>query len=145
MPQVLYKGASHAVVSLLSGEVTVQFPNPPTVLPHIKIGKLRALGVTTLNRIQVLPDVPPIAEAGLPGYEAAQWFGILARAGTPRVIIDRLNQQLNRALSTPEIKDRMLVEGIEAGTSTPEAFANRIKSETEKWAKVIKTAGIKVE
>ena len=86
----------------------------------------------------------PIAET-LPGYEAAQFFGILARAGTPRPVIDRLNQEINRALGTPDLKERMKADGLEAGGSTPDEFAARIKAETEKWANVIKTAGIKPE
>ncbi len=144
MPQVLYKGSGHAVISLLAGEISLQFPNPPTVVAYIKVGRLRALGVTTSTRIQALPEVPPIAET-LPGYEAVQFFGILARAGTPRPVIDRLNQEINRALATPELKERMSADGLTAGGGTPDEFAARIKSETVKWAQVIKTSGIKPE
>ena len=144
MPQVLYKGAGQAVISLLSGEVAVQFPNVPTVLQYIKAARLRALGVTTLNRIPILPDVPPIA-ATLPGYEASQFFGVLTRAGTPRPIIERLNQEIVRALRAPEMKERLIAEGTEVIASTPEEFASLIKAETEKWARVIKAAGINPE
>ncbi|TSA41494.1 MAG: tripartite tricarboxylate transporter substrate binding protein [Betaproteobacteria bacterium] len=144
MPQVLYKGSGPAVISLLAGEISLQFPNPPTVVAYIKVGRLRAPGVTTSTRIQALPEVPPIAET-LPGYEAAQFFGILARAGTPRPIIERLNQEINRALGTPELKERMSADGLTAGGGTPDEFAARIKAETEKWAQVIKTSGIKPE
>jgi tripartite-type tricarboxylate transporter receptor subunit TctC len=145
MAQVLYKGASHAAISLLSGEVAVQFPNPPTVIEHIKSGKLRALGVTTSKRMPAMPDVPTIGEAALPGYEAAQWFGILVRAGTPRPIIDRLNQETNRVLNMPDMRERLFAVGMDVRGTTPEEFANRITTETQKWAKVIKTSGIKPE
>jgi tripartite-type tricarboxylate transporter receptor subunit TctC len=145
MPQVLFKGAGHAVISLITGEVAVQFPNPPTVIEHIKSGKVRALGVTTAKRMRSMPDVPTIAEAALPGYEAAQWFGILARAGTPRPVIERLNQETNRILNLPEMKDRLFNIGMDVRGTTPEEFAQRVASETKKWAIVIKNAGLKPE
>jgi tripartite-type tricarboxylate transporter receptor subunit TctC len=143
MPQVLFKGAGHAVISLLTGEVGVQFPNPPTVIEHVKSGKVRAIAVTTSKRMPAMPDLPTIAEAALPGYEAAQWFGILARAGTPRPILERLNLETNRILNMPEMKERLLTLGMDVRGTTPEEFSGRISSETQKWAKVIKTAGIK--
>jgi tripartite-type tricarboxylate transporter receptor subunit TctC len=143
MPQVLFKGAGHVVISLLTGEVRVQFPNPPTVIEHVKSGKVRAIAVTTSKRMPAMPDLPTIAEAALPGYEAAQWFGILARAGTPRRILERLNLETNRILNMPEMKERLLTLGMDVRGTTPEEFSGRISSETQKWAKVIKTAGIK--
>lgn len=114
-------------------------------MPYIKSGRLRPLGVTTTTRIQALPDVPSIAEAGLPGYESTQWFGLLAAAGTPRPIIDRLYQEISSALRAPGMKERLTAQGMEVAGSTPEEFASLITSETEKWAKVIKAAGIKPE
>ncbi|MBI1991089.1 MAG: hypothetical protein HYS65_15480 [Betaproteobacteria bacterium] len=119
------------------------FPSVPTAIPYIKAGRLRALGVTTVKRTPALPDVPGIAEAGLPGYEATQWFGVLAPAATPRAIIDRLYQEVSRALRAPDVKGRLNADGADVVASTPEEFAGYIKSETEKWAKVIKAAGIK--
>ena len=101
------------------------------------------MGVTTSKRTQALPDVPSIAEAGVPGYEATQWFGVLAPAGTPRAIVERLHQETSRALRSAEVKERITGEGMEVVASTPEEFAAYIKSETEKWTKVIKSAGIK--
>jgi tripartite-type tricarboxylate transporter receptor subunit TctC len=142
MPQVLFKGAGHAVISLITGEVAVQFPNPPIVIEYVKIGKVRALAVTTSKRMPALPELPTIAEAARPGYEAAQWFGILARAGTPRPVIERLNQETNRILNLPEMKDRLFTIGMDVRGTTPEEFASRISSETKKWATVIKNAGI---
>jgi tripartite-type tricarboxylate transporter receptor subunit TctC len=112
-------------------------------MPYIKAGRLRGIGVTTLKRVEVLPDVPSIAEAGLPGYEATQWFGLLAPAGTPRTIIDRLYQESSRALRSADMKERMTAEGLEVVGGTPEEFASYIRSETEKWTQVIKAAGIK--
>lgn len=143
MVHVPFKGSGQSVISLLAGEIGANFPSIPTAIPYIKAGRLRALGVTTVKRTQALPDVPSIAEAGLPGYEATQWFGVLAPAATSRAIIDRLYQEASRALLTPDVKGRLSAEGAEVVASTPEEFAGYIKSETEKWARVIKAAGIK--
>jgi tripartite-type tricarboxylate transporter receptor subunit TctC len=141
MEQVQYKGAGQGMIGLLSGEVALMFPTTPTAMPYIKAGRLRALGVTTASRTHALPEVPSIAEAGVPGYESTQWFGILAPAGTPRPIIDRLNQEIGRIMQA--LKDRLANEGMEVVTGTPEQFAAHIRAETEKWAKVIKTMGIR--
>jgi tripartite-type tricarboxylate transporter receptor subunit TctC len=145
MIQVQFKGAGLAIISLLSGEVGVMFPTPPTVMQYIKARKLRALGLTGANRIQALPEVPTIAEAGVPGYESTQWFGILVPAGTPRPIIDRLHQEITRSVRAPEMKEKLTAEGLEVIASTPAEFATHIKAETEKWARVIKAMGIKSE
>jgi tripartite-type tricarboxylate transporter receptor subunit TctC len=145
MIQVQFKGAGPAIVSLLAGEIGVMFTTPPTAMQYIKAGRLRPLGLTGKNRIEALPDVPTIAEAGVPGYESTQWFGVLAPAGTQRTIIDRLHQEITRVMRAPEMKDRMNAEGLEVVASTPAEFAAHIKSETEKWAKIIKAMGIKPE
>lgn len=145
MIQVQFKGAGMAIISLLSGEIGVMFPTPPTAMQYIKAGRLRALGVTSTTRIPALPDVPTIAEAGVPGYESTQWFGVLAPAGTPRPIVDRLHQEIVRIMRAPDMKDRLTAEGLEVVASAPAEFAEHIKSETEKWAKVIKILGIKPE
>ncbi len=143
MVHVPFKGSGQSVISLLAGEIGANFPSVPTAIPYIKAGKLRALGVTTVKRTQALPDVPSIAEAGLPGYEATQWFGVLAPVATPRAIIERLYQEVSRALRAPDVKERLSAEGAEVVASTPEEFASYLKSETEKWTRVIKAAGIK--
>jgi tripartite-type tricarboxylate transporter receptor subunit TctC len=143
MVHVPFKGSGQSVISQLAGEIAANFPSVPTAMPYIKAGRLRGLGVTTLKRAQALPDVPSIAEAGLPGYEATQWFGLLAPAGTPRAIIDRLYQESSRAVRSADVKERMVAEGLEVVGGTPEEFANYIKSETDKWTQVIKAAGIK--
>ena len=143
MVHVPFKGSGQSVISQLAGEIAANFPSVPTAMPYIKAGRLRGLGVTTLKRAQALPDVPSIAEAGLPGYEATQWFGLLAPTGTPRTIIDRLYQESSRALRSADMKERMTAEGLEVVGGTPEEFASYIRSETEKWTQVIKAAGIK--
>jgi tripartite-type tricarboxylate transporter receptor subunit TctC len=143
MVHVPFKGSGQSIISQLAGEIAANFPSVPTAMPYIKAGRLRGIGVTTLKRVEVLPDVPSIAEAGLPGYEATQWFGLLAPAGTPRTIIDRLYQESSRALRSADMKERMTAEGLEVVGGTPEEFASYIRSETEKWTQVIKAAGIK--
>jgi tripartite-type tricarboxylate transporter receptor subunit TctC len=143
MVQVQYKGAGMALVGLISGEIGVMFPTTPTAMPSIKAKRLIPLGVTTAKRVSALPDVPSIAEAGLPGYESTQWFGILAPAGTPRPIIERLNQEIVRIMHG--YRERLSGEGLEVVAGTPEAFATHLRMETEKWAKVIKAMGLKPE
>jgi tripartite-type tricarboxylate transporter receptor subunit TctC len=145
LDHIQYKGAGQAVLSLIAGEIPVMFTTPPTAMPYLKAGRLRPLGVTTMTRIEALPDVPAIAEAGVPGYESVQWFGMLVPAGTPRPIIDRLHQEMVRALRAPDMKERLNALGLDGIGSTPEEFAAYIKSETEKWAKVIKAMGIRPE
>ena len=143
MPQVQYKGASAAALSLLTGEISVQFSSYATLGEYIKIGKARPLGVSTHKRFTALPNVPTIAEAALPGYESSQFFGVLGRAGTPPAIIDRLNQETNRFLKMPDARERLIALSYEVRGGTPEEFTKVLRSETEKWAKVIRTAGIK--
>jgi tripartite-type tricarboxylate transporter receptor subunit TctC len=142
---VHYKGSGAVMGSLLGGEVGLSFPTLPTTMPHIKSGKLRALGVTTLVRAPALPDVPTIAEAGLPGYEATQWFGMLVPVKTPRPLVERLHREITRAMQAPDVKERLAGEGAQIVASTPEDFSAYIKAETDKWAKVVKVAGIKPE
>jgi len=143
MPQVLFKGFGLAVISLIAGEVQVSFSTILSVQPHVKSGKLRALGVSTAKRVQVLPDVPTISESGLPGFATSQWFGILGPARLPRPIVDRLYDSLARATSTPEMKERFAAQGVEVVNGKPEEFAAVIKRELVQWAEVIKAAGIK--
>jgi tripartite-type tricarboxylate transporter receptor subunit TctC len=140
---VPYKGSGQAIVGLLSGEIALMFAALPTAMPHLKGNRVRALGVTTSSRSQAAPEMPTIAEAGLSGYEATQWFGVLAPAGTPRAIVDRLHQEITTALRSADVKQHLSGEGAEIVASTPEQFAAYLRSETEKWARVIKAAGIK--
>ena len=145
MVHVPYKGSAPALVDLVAGQVQVMFDNLPSSLQQIKAGKLRAVAVTSAQRAPVLPDVPTIAESGLPGFEATSWFGVLAPAGTPPEIIKRLNTEIDKWLQTSEAKEKLLAQGAAAAGGSPEEFASYIRSETDKWAKVIKASGAKVD
>jgi tripartite-type tricarboxylate transporter receptor subunit TctC len=142
MQQVLFKGSGPAYVSLISGEVQVAFSTVLSALPHVKGGKIRALGVTTKKRVSIFPDIPTIAESALPEFDTSQWFGILGPARMPFAIVKQLNQSLARASSSPDMKSRFAAEGVEVVNSTPDEFAALIKRELVQWAKVIKAAGI---
>jgi tripartite-type tricarboxylate transporter receptor subunit TctC len=140
-----YKGSAPAMVDLVSGQVGVMTATALTSIPHIRVGRLRALGVTGARRTAAAPDVPTIAEAGVPGYEAVQWYGMVAPATTPREIITRLNREMVSILQMPDVKEKFAADGGDAVGSSPEEFGRYIKSETEKWQKVAKAAGIKPE
>ena len=140
---VAYKGGGPAMVDLLGGNIQLIFATAASSIGHIKAGKIRALAVTTAKRSALVPDLPTIAEAGLPGFEANNWNGFLVPAKTPRPIIDRLNKEIAGALSQPDIKEFLFKQGLDAAPGTPEAFGAYIKSEMTKWAKVIQAAGVK--
>ena len=141
---VHYKGSGLGMIALMSGENALAMPTLPTVIPHLRAGKMRPVGVSAAKRSPLLPDVPTIAEA-VPGYEATNWFSLLAPAGTPRPIIDRVHQEIVRALRAADVRDRLVAEGADVIGSTPDELAAYMKSETEKWARVVKTAGIKTQ
>jgi len=145
MTHVPYRGSGQGVIDLLAGHVSVMTPSALTGIPHVKNGRLRGLGVTSAKRAGGAPDIPTIAEAGVRGYEAVQWFGVLAPAGTSRDVVQRLHNELVRVLQLKEIQERFFADGAEPVGSTPEAFATFIRAETVKWAKVVKDAGIKPE
>jgi tripartite-type tricarboxylate transporter receptor subunit TctC len=140
-----YKGGAPAMIALISGEVQMVFATAETAVPQIKTGKIRALGVTMAKRTALLPDLPTIAEAGVPGYEANNWYGILLPAKTPRAIIDRLSRESVKVLNSPVIKEQLFRQGLDASPSTPQEFSAYIKSEMAKWAKVVKASGAKAE
>ena len=140
-----YKGSTPALQDLLAGQVQMMFDNLPPSLPQIKAGKLRALAVTSLTRAPALPDVPTLSEAGLPGFEASSWFGILAPAGTPAPIVAKLNAEIAKYLATPEAKEKLAKQGANAAGGTPDDFAKHIAAETAKWAKVVKDSGAKID
>ena len=144
LTHIPYKGSGPATVDLLAGQVQLSMPNVLTALPHIKGGKLRGLGVTSGKRATGLPDIPAIAET-LPGYEAIQWYGILAPAGTTRDIVGKLQAEIARILVLPEVRDRLAADGADAVGSRPDEFAAYIRAELAKWGKVVKTGGIKLE
>jgi tripartite-type tricarboxylate transporter receptor subunit TctC len=142
MVHIPYKGGAPAMVDLLAGQIQLIFSSAPTAVPQVKNNKIRGLAVTTSKRSVVLPELPTISEAGLPGFEADNWYGVVTVAKTPRAIIDRLNAEIIKAITAPDVKKLLLTQGLEVRTSTPAEFQAYIKSEYEKWAKVIKTAGI---
>jgi tripartite-type tricarboxylate transporter receptor subunit TctC len=130
------------MIALLAGQIELIFSSAPTAVPQVKAGKIRALAVTTAKRSVILPELPTVAEAGLPGFEADNWYGVVTTMRTPRPIIDRLNAEIGRALHAPDVKQLLLSQGLEVRTSTPQEFSAYIRSEFDKWAKVIKDAGI---
>ena len=145
MLHVPYKGSGPGVTDLVAGHVPAMMPNMLSAQPHIKSGRLRALGVTGSKRAPGADDIPTIAEAGVPGYEAVQWYGLLAPAATPRDIITKLHAGVVRALQNPDVRQRLLNDGAEPVGNSPEEFANYLRGETTKWAKVVQAAGIKPE
>jgi tripartite-type tricarboxylate transporter receptor subunit TctC len=142
MVHIPYKGGAPAMIDLLAGQIQLIFSSAPTAVPQVKAGKIRGLAVTTARRSLILPELPTIAEAGLPGFEADNWYGVVTTMKTPRAIIDRLNTEVVRALHTTDVKQLLFTQGLEVRTSTPQEFGTYMKSEFEKWARVIKDAGI---
>jgi tripartite-type tricarboxylate transporter receptor subunit TctC len=145
MVHVPYKGIAPAMTDLLSGEVQLMFGTIVALVPHIQARKLRALAVTSKKRSALVPEVPTLAESGLPDYEAGSWYGILAPAGTPREVIDRLHGAIVKALRQPDVSKRLAAEGAEPIGSTPEEFAAHIKAEIARVASVVRAAGIRIE
>ena len=145
MVHVPYKGIAPALTDLLSGEVQLMFGTIVALVPHIQAGKLRALAVTSRKRSSLLTEVPTLAESGLPDYEAGSWYGILAPAGTPREVIDRLHASIVKALRQPDVAKRLAAEGAEVIGSTPEEFGAHIKAEVARVGKVVRAAGIRIE
>jgi len=142
---VPYKGTAPAVTALLAGEVSLTFSSIPTILPHVRAGKLRALGVGDAARVPSLPDFPTIAESGIPGYEAFSWAGLIAPAGTPPDIVARLNRELGQILRQKDIVEQLARDGTIAVPDTPEEFAAYIRAELAKWAAIVQLANIKPE
>src|SRR4051812_45320308 len=140
-----YKGSAPAVTDMLGGQVQAMFDNAPNVLPHVKAGKLRALAQSGATRSPVAPDLPTVAEAGVPGYEVTVWFGLVAPAGTPRETVTKLNAEVLKILAMPDVRERFLAQGVEPLGSTPDEFATHIRAQMDKWAKVVKDAGVKAE
>ena len=142
---VPYKGGPPATMAVLGGEMSMHFSSVSALHTHIRSGKLKALGMTAARRSSLLPEVPTVAEAGLPGFEMLSWFGLLAPAGTPQAIISRLNAETIKALSTSDMKSAVAAQGSEVMSGSPEQFADYIKVEIARIGKIAKTAGIKAE
>jgi tripartite-type tricarboxylate transporter receptor subunit TctC len=142
---VPYKGSAPAVTDLIAGQVQVMFDNTPNVLPHVRAGKLKALAVSTKSRTPHAPEVPSVDEAGVPGYDVSVWFGVLTVAGTPREVVQRLNAEMVKILKSREVEDRFGKMGVEVVAGTPEQFGAFLGSEVDRWAKVVRDAGIKAD
>jgi tripartite-type tricarboxylate transporter receptor subunit TctC len=145
LTHVPYKGSGPGLTDLIAGRLSVVFSTALSVLPAVKAGRLRAIAVTTSARSSLMPELPTVAEAGLPGYEASTWYGVLAPAGTPRAIVTRLNAEIVRVLALPEVRERLTTQGIDPIGSSPDQFAAYVQSEIVKWAGVIKATGVKAE
>jgi tripartite-type tricarboxylate transporter receptor subunit TctC len=142
---VPYKGGGPAAIALLSGEIAMIFGEPASIAAHVKAGKLRAIAVTSGKRSLFLPELPTVAESGVPGYEVTSWNGVLTPSGVSPDIIRRLNGDLNKIIATPDMHRRMIELGFEPVGGPPEKFGEFIRAETAKWAPVVKKAGIKVD
>ncbi len=141
---VPYKGGGPALIAAVAGQVDFSIPAYPTAVPHLKAGRLRILAVTGLKREPTVPDVPTMAESGLPGYEFVIWFGMFAPAATPKFIITRLNQEVVKALATPDMREKLAQTGVDAESSTPEQMGQLLRSDVAKWAKIIKATNIPI-
>ena len=144
LTHVPYKGASPAITDVIAGQVQLMIGNLPPILPHIKSGKLRALGVTTATRFAATPDLPPIAET-VPGYESLAWFGLFAPAATPKELVNRWHADVVAVLALPDIRDRVVQLGFQAVGNTPEAYAALIRNDIAKWQRVVKVSGAKAD
>jgi tripartite-type tricarboxylate transporter receptor subunit TctC len=140
-----YKGTGPALNDAIAGNVQLMFGSPSTTIPHVKSGRLRALAVTTTKRIGATPEIPTVAEAGLPGYEVVLWHGLVGPKGLPRAIVDRINAESNAILKVKEMDALLATDGVSPAGGTPEQFTATIKSDIERWRKVVQQAGVKVD
>jgi tripartite-type tricarboxylate transporter receptor subunit TctC len=145
MTHVPYNGAAPALTDLLSGQVQVMLAVPFTVMPHVKSGKVRALGVTSARRSPLAPELPTVAESGVKGYEGATWYGVVAPARTPPAIVNLLNHDIVHALREPDVQERLAAQSVEVVGSTPQEFSQFIRSEIPKWAKAVQLSGARVD
>ena len=145
MTHIPYNGAAPALTDLLGGQVQMMLAVPSTVVPHIKSGKVRALGVTSARRSPLAPELPTVAESGVKGYEGSTWYGVVAPARTSAAIVTLLNRDIVRALNEPDVHERLTAQGVEIVGSTPQAFSQFIRSEIPKWAEAVRTSGARVD
>jgi tripartite-type tricarboxylate transporter receptor subunit TctC len=145
MQHIPYKGSAPAVTAMIGGEIDALFDNVPNVVQHIKAGKMKAIGVSGVQRAALLPDVPTVAEAGVPGYEVTVWFGMQVPAGTPKPVVDKLNRDIVHLLKDPDVVQKFRNQGVEVVASTPDEFAALVHREIPKWTALIKEANIRIE
>ena len=145
MVHVPYKGMGIVVTDLMGGQLSLSFGTSASIIPHVRAGRLRGLGTTGAERSVALPDIPTVAESGVPGYEANIWYGFVGPARIPAEIVQRLNAEIVGALKQPGVRDRLAAEGVEAHWTTPEEFGRLIATDVERWAKVVQKVGVKVE
>src|SRR5512139_1155773 len=145
MLHIPYRGTAPSVTDVIAGQVDCTFTGAPAVIPHVRSGRLRALAVSSAQRLPSLPDVPTVAESGYPGFEADQWYGLVAPAGTPPAVVARLNADINRALALPDVAQQLAVEGAVPMRTTPQEFGELIRREIPRWAEVVKAGNVKPE
>ena len=145
LTDVPYKGTGPVTTAAFSGEVHMMIANIASLLPHVKAGRLRALAVTGAHRAGIVPELPTVADSGLPGYEYDAWYGLWAPAGTPSAVVKKLNEEMNRALALQALRERFAEVGIEPGGGTPEKFTLYLAAEIKKWSRVARSAGIKAD
>jgi tripartite-type tricarboxylate transporter receptor subunit TctC len=145
MVHVPYRGATPALIDVVAGHIEIYFGAMVSTLPHVKSGRVRALGVTTLKRVAAVPEIPTISEQGLNGFETGSWFGVSVPTGTSRDIVSRLHRETTRIIALPQVRDRMAAEGAEFVGDTPEQFTAFLRSEIDKWGKAVKASGAKPE
>lgn len=143
MTHIPYRGTAPSITDLIAGQVDCTFTGAPAVIPHIRSGRLRALAVSSAQRLSALPDVPTVAESGYAGFEADQWYGVVAPAGTPAAVVSKLNAEINKALALPDVAQQLSVEGAQPMPTTPQAFGELIKREIPRWAEVVKAGNVK--
>ena len=145
MLHIPYRGTAPSVTDLIAGQVDATFTGAPAVLPHVRSGRLRALAVSSSKRLPSLPDVPTVAESGIPGFEADQWYGVVAPAGTPAAVVARLNSEINKALALPDVMQQLAIEGATPMPGTPRAFGELIAHELPRWSEVVKAGNVRPE
>ena len=145
MQHVPYKGSAPALTDLIGGQVQLIFDSMPSAMPHVKSGKIRALAVTTAKRSPTVPDLPTIAESGVPGFDISTWYGVWAPAGTPRDIVNKISAEIGKALNQPAVRERLAALGAEPAGNTPEEFAAYCQSELAKWSKIVRESGAKAD
>ena len=145
MVHVPYKGTGPAMISMISGQTTMTITGMVALMPHVKSNRLKLLGVATMKRLSIMPDIPTINESGVPGYDANQWYGVLTQAAVPRDIIAKLHADIVKVLARPDIKERLAADGAEAVANTPEQFAAHIKAEIARWAPVVRASGAQID